>query len=386
MTAVAPDFSAPMSSAEIPIPEVARISDIEMKQARVAEFLDREGLDALQIETPANFAWFTSGGSCSRPGSTSPIAALFITANARVVVCHNSETSQLFDYELPGLGFQLKERAWTEPLPEILTDLCRGRRVGSDRCFPKTVNVADSIRQLRTPLTPFECSRIRTLGRNVVHAVEATARSLKAGRIEAEIAGEMAHRMIKHQITPLRLQILADARGRRYRHWHYDDTPVRRWCTLLAIGSRWGLCVGVSRTVAFAQLDTLTIASMQQATMLTATAARFSECGWKFADTMDRVRRIYEKVEAAEEWRQAALGGVIGYDPDEDLLLPKSDYLIQPQTALFYHPTVGPAVAAETILTAPDGFEILTPPENWPTIEVSVKDSTVTCPGILPAY
>jgi Xaa-Pro dipeptidase len=386
MAVVASEQPGPMSSAEIPIPEVARIADIEMKQARVAEFLDREGLDALLLETPANFAWFTSGGNCSREGGATPMAALFITPTARVVVCHNSETSQIFDHEIHSLGFQLKERAWTEPLSEILADLCRGRRVGSDRDFPNTQNFSEAIRQLRTPLTPFECSRIRTLGRNVVHAVEATARSLKSGRIESEIAGEMAHRLIKHQITPRRLQVLADSRGRRYRHWRYDDTPVRRWVTLLAIGSRWGLCVGVSRTIAFTQLDTLTIAAMQHATMLTATAARFSTCGWKFADTMDRVRRIYEKAEEAEEWRHAPLGGVIGYDPDEDLLLPKSDYLIQPQTALFYHPTVGPAVAAETILTMPDGFEILTPPENWPTIEVTVKDLTVTCPGILPAY
>ena len=386
MAVVASEQAGPMSSAEIPIPEVARIADIEMKQARVAEFLDRAGLDALLLETPANFGWFTSGGNCSREGGATPLAALFITPSARVVVCHNSETSHVFDHEIPGLGFQLKELAWTEPLADILSDLCRGRRVGSDRCFPHTQDFSDAIRQLRTPLTPLECSRIRTLGRHVVHAVEATARSLICGRIEAEIAGELAHRLIKHQITPRRLQVLADSRGLRYHHWRYDDSPVRRWVTLLAIGSRWGLCVGVSRTVAFTQLDTLTLSAMQSATMLTATAARFSTCGWKLGDTMDRVRRIYEKTAEAEEWRKAPLGGVIGYEPEEDLLLPKSDYLIQPQTALFYHPTVGPAVAAETILTLPDGFEILTPPENWPTIEVIVKDSTVTCPGIWTAY
>lgn len=386
MTAVAVDRSGPMSSGEIPVPESERVADIDLKQARVAEFLEREELDALLLEAPANFAWFTSGGDCTRSGCAGTTAALFITPSARVVICRNSDTSQVFDHELPGLGFQLKERTWTEPMSEILTDLCRGRHVGSDQCFPRTRNVADSIRELRTPLTPLECHRIRNLGRNVVHAVEATARALKAGRIESEIAGEMSHRMIKHQITPLRLQVLADARGRRYRHWSYDDTPVRRWCTLLAIGSRWGLCVGVSRTVAFAQLDKLTTSAMNHATMLTATAARFSQSGWKFADTMDRVRRIYEKVEEPEEWRNAPIGGVIGYEAAEELLIPKSNYLIQPQTALFYHPTVGPAVAAETFLALPDGFEILTPTEHWPTIDVTVKDSIVTCPGILPRY
>lgn len=375
-----------MSSGEIPSPEAERVADIELKQTRVAEFLEREGLDALLLESPANFAWFTSGGDCTRSGESATTAALFITPAARVVICRNSDTPQVFDHELPGLGFQLKERAWTEPLADILTDLCRGRQVGSDRCFPRTKNLSEAIRELRTPLTPLECQRIRTLGRNVVHAVEATARALKAGRTESEIAGEISHRLIKHQITPQRLQILADSRGRRYRHWSYDDTPVRRWCTLLAIGSRWGLNVGVSRTVAFAQLDTLTVSAINHATMLTATAARFSQAGWKFADTMDRVRRIYEKVEETEEWRNAPIGGVIGYEPSETLLAPKSDYLIQPQTALFYHPTVGPAVAAETFLTLPDGFEILTPTENWPTIEVTVKDSIVTCPGILPLF
>lgn len=378
--------TSPMSSGEIQIPEEDRVVDVELKQAHVAEFLDREGLDALLLETPANFAWFTSGGDCTRSGGSMTTAALFITPTARVVICRNSDTSQVFEYELPGLGFQLKERSWTEPMSEILTDLCRGRQVGSDRCFPRTKNISDSIGELRTPLTSLECQRVRTLGRNVVHAVEATCRSLKAGRLESEIAGEVAHRMIKHQIIPERIQVLADARGRRHRHWSFDETPVRRWCTILAIGTRWGLNVGVSRTVAFTQLDSLTVASFNHATMLTATAARFSQVGWKFADTMDRVRRIYEKVEEAEEWRHAPVGGVIGYEPAEDMLLPRSDYLIQPQTPMFFHPTVGPAVAGETVLTLPDGFEILTPVENWPTMEVTVKDATVTSPAILPLY
>ena len=88
-----------------------------------------------------------------------------------------------------------------------------------------------------------------------------------------------------------------------------------------------------------------------------------------------------------KEWREIDRGPqVIGYDPEEDLLIPKSDYLIQPRTALFYHPTIGSAVAAETLLTLPAGFEILTPCENWPTIEVTVKDSTLTFPTILQAY
>lgn len=383
MSAAVTAMPSPMSSGEIPTVDPDRIADIESKQNLLAEFMERGGLDAILLEHPASFAWFTSGGDSTRNGERDPIAFLFITQTARVVVCRNCDTSQIFDNELPALGFQLKERPWTESLKEMVVDLCRGRRVASDSGFPKTKNILEQLRQFRQQLTTFERNRIRILGRNVVHAVEATGRSLTSGRIESEIAGELSHRLIKHQILPRRLQVLADARGRRFRHWSFDDSAIQRWCTLLAVGTRWGLCVGVSRTISFAPLDPLTVAAFHQATMLTATAARFAECGWKFADTMDRVRRIYEKADQVDEWRVAPLGGVIAYEPCEVPLIPKSDHLIRPGTALYLHPTVGPAVAAETFLTLQDGFEILTPPEQWPTVEVNVKDSTVTCPGIL---
>jgi Xaa-Pro dipeptidase len=383
MSVAVSELPGPASSGEIPTVDPERADDIEFKQHLLAEFMERENFDAILLEHPASFAWFTSGGDSTRNGEREPIAFLFITPNARVVICRNSDTAQVFDHELPGLGFQLKERPWTDSLRDILGDLCRGRQVASDSGFPRTKNISEQLRQLRLQLTPFECRRLRVLGRNVVHAVEATGRGLSPGRTEAEIAGEIAHRLIKHQIVPRRLQVLADARGRRFRHWSYDETPIKRWCTLLAVGSRWGLCVGVSRTVAFGQLDPLIVADFHQATMLTATAARFAECGWKFADTMDRVRRIYEKADQVDEWRVAPLGGVIGYEPCEVPLVPRSDYLIRPNTGLFLHPTVGPAVAAESILTLPDGFELLTPPEQWSTVEVNVKGSIVKSPGIL---
>src|SRR5437868_4551184 len=99
-TTIANDVAPAMSSGEIPIPNEERVADVELKQARVAEFLDREGLDALLLETPANFAWFTSGGDCTRSGGSATTAALFITPTARVVICRNSDTPQVFDHEL----------------------------------------------------------------------------------------------------------------------------------------------------------------------------------------------------------------------------------------------------------------------------------------------
>ena len=49
-----------------------------------------------------------------------------------VVVTTNAESAQLFDRELQGLGFQLKERPWHEPRSTLIEDLCP-RTIGRER-------------------------------------------------------------------------------------------------------------------------------------------------------------------------------------------------------------------------------------------------------------
>lgn len=105
----------PMSSAEFQTVDGDRLADIQHKHAAVKQLLTVRQLDAILLQRPLNFAWFTSGGDCSRGGSSDASAALFITPEARVVVTSNAESAQLFDRELQGLGFQLKERPWHEP-------------------------------------------------------------------------------------------------------------------------------------------------------------------------------------------------------------------------------------------------------------------------------
>jgi len=52
------------------------------------------------------------------------------------------------------------------------------------------------------PLTALECERLRKLGAIAAHAVEATARNFEPGETEADIAGHLANRLIKHEVHP----------------------------------------------------------------------------------------------------------------------------------------------------------------------------------------
>ncbi|MFO1023425.1 MAG: aminopeptidase P family N-terminal domain-containing protein [Planctomycetales bacterium] len=182
----------------MPTADIARIEDLEAKHRRVIELMSEQGLDALLIQQPENFAWFTAGGDNTGRGGPDITAALFITPDARVIVGGNADIGQVFDTEILGLGFQLKERPWFEPKNVLLSDLCRGRRVGSDTPLPRTQDLSAELATLRFPLTPFECDRMRKIGRHLAHAVEATARNLQELQSEAEVAGEVSHRLLKH--------------------------------------------------------------------------------------------------------------------------------------------------------------------------------------------
>jgi hypothetical protein len=153
MATVTNQSAQPLSSGEFDITDPDRYEDVDRKQAQVADFLARRGYDALLVKQPCNFAWFTSGADCPRHEGSDPIAALFITPEARVVVANNVESGQLFDRQLGGLGFQLKQRPWHEGRLGLLEDLCRGRNVACDALQPGTTDASTEVAALRLPLT-----------------------------------------------------------------------------------------------------------------------------------------------------------------------------------------------------------------------------------------
>ncbi|MCH7988878.1 MAG: M24 family metallopeptidase [Planctomycetes bacterium] len=383
MTALVYSQTEPVSSEELPVTDPQRSADIEHKQRLVADFLQSHQYDALLLQKPENFSWFTSGGNCARSGSSEPTASLFITPEARVVVTANSNSAQLFERELPGLGFQLKERDWSEPRHALVEDLCRGRTVASDSGIGGTHDVSVQLTAMQLPLTAVECKRMRELGRLVAHAVEAACRACRPGQTEAEIAGNVAHRLIKRQVIPERIQIMADGRSARFRHWGYGSDRVDRVVTVAVVGRRWGLCLGAARTVSFGNPSSAIDDAYQRAVLVHAAGIYFSQPEWELFEIWNRIQRIYEKNGLTDEWRLAEQAEVIGYRLCEIPLVANSEFRLTPQMAVHWHPSVGPAVLGDSILVSQRKFELLTPMENWPSLKVEVKGVRVDCPAIL---
>jgi Xaa-Pro aminopeptidase len=360
-----------------------RLAEIADKQDRVRSLLNAHSADALLLQDPANIAWFTSGADVSRFATDSCQTSLFLTEDARLFATNAVDSAQLFEREVFGLGFQLKQREWFQPHAALLEDLCRGRRVVSDSGFEGTRNVAKKVAALRLPLTDLEADRLRRLSRVLVHAVEVTAGRIRRGMTESAVAGELSHRLLRRTVAPVRIQVCSDGRNQRYRHWPFGEDIIESYATVSCVARRWGLHVGVSRTVCLDHVPQDLWAAHQRAVLLHATGMYFSRHGQPLKSLWPKVHRIYEKFGLSSEWQLADQADITGYRASEHSLTPGSDWELQAPTPVFWHPSVHAAAPGDTVLVTSRGCEILTRSSVWPELRVQVKGRDVPCAGLL---
>jgi len=178
---VVPDPAADHGQAEL----IYRREDIEQKHDRVRRFLDETGQDAVVLGRSDSVAWFTSGGELGQDFTSEYSSILlFINRTSRAVITDNVQSSRVFEEELAGLGFQLKERPWFDDPMRPVAELCHNKRVTTDlgvTCCSNWRRETDPLRNLRQQLTSLERQRLRELGRTLTCAVEATCRHFDRG-------------------------------------------------------------------------------------------------------------------------------------------------------------------------------------------------------------
>jgi Xaa-Pro aminopeptidase len=378
-----PDPAADHGDAELKL----RRDDVEEKHQRIRDFLDATGNEAVVLGMADSVAWFTAGGDlgqdlCSGRGSI----LLFINRACRAVVSDNVQSSRVFEEELCGLGFQLKERPWYDDPFQAVSELCHNKRVAMDlggfACSPLR-RESDALRALRRRLTALERQRLRELGRTLSLAVEATCRNFDRGEREADVAGHLAHRLIREGVVPVDLRVASDDRLARFRQPTFKDSPILKRASIVVTGRRHGLCASVTRTVSFGPVDREHKAHHSLATMVDATCIFFSRPGEVVSEVFRRARRIYEKFDHPHEWTLDYQGDIVGYSPREVLLRPDSNLVLETNTALAWSPSVGSARTEDTVVIDARGYEVVTAPQDWPLIDVAVKGFVIPRPAIL---
>jgi Xaa-Pro aminopeptidase len=363
-----------------------RREDVEEKHARVRDLLTEGRLDAVLLGRADSLAWFTSGGELGLDlGSEMGSGLLYINHSCRAVVTDNVQSGRLFEEELAGLGFQLKERCWFDEPGRVVDELSHNKRVVCDlgpRVSPWSRDL-DGLKALRRPLTQLERQRLRELGRTLTLAVEATCRNFVRGETEADVAGHLAHRLIREGVVPVELRVAGDDRPARYRQPSFKSAPIERLAVITVTGRRHGQCATVTRTVSFGPAPTDLKSRHTLAAMIDATCIYFSRPEEPVSEVFRRARRIYEKFKSPHEWTLDYLGFVVGYQPREAILVPDSPIRLAHGTPLCWSPSIGPARSSDTMVVDKRGYEIVTAAQRWPTIEVAVKGFSIPRPAIL---
>jgi len=363
-----------------------RRADVERKHRRVIALLDQTGHDAVVLGLPESLAWFTAGGDLgSDLGSEAGPVLLFVNRTSRAVVTDNVQSARVFEEELAGLGFQLKERAWFDEPGRVVEELTHNKRALSDlgpRPSPWPRGV-DALRALRTPLTPLERLNLRLLGRTLASAVEATCRNFHPGETEADVAGHLAHRLIREGVVPVDIRVAGDDRSLRYRQHRFKAEPIRRRATVTATGRRLGLCATLSRTVCFGPAGAEVRGRHGLAAMVDATCIYFSRPGEPAAEVLRRARRIFEKFNRPHEWTLDYPGHTLGYAAREAVFAPDSPLVFAADSALCWSPSVDDARSSDTVVIDARGYECVTAAQAWPMIDVAVKGFVIQRPGLL---
>jgi len=375
-----PADEAPIEAPPPAIP--SRRDDIESKQEKIARLLGDSGCDYLLLLEPGNYRWFTSGsGYKGLQHADAPI--LFANAQQRWLLCSNIDTQRYFDEELDGLGFQVKEWPWHGSREQFLADLVFGRKVASDLSFRDCKDVSAFLETERRRLSKFEQERARELGRLAAHALEATARNVEPGDTEEEVAGHLAHRLLRHGVEPFSLRVSADERSAKYRRAGASAEPIRKFTLLQATAAKFGLYVTASRSISFGEPGEEHQREFEMACRLHTYWLTSIKVGDRASTVSALSKNVLRSTPFEHEWRLSPPGWLTGRRPSEALFTPASPERFSEGRLVVWQAQIGAASVCDTYLVQENGWNSITAVEEWPVRRYVIQGARIECPDLL---
>lgn len=363
------------------------LQDVRIKEERVRDFLEKEGLDALVLGRQDNFAWVTAGGD-NRVINNSDMGEGFvvITKDHKWLVAHHMDGRRFIEEQAPDQGYELVTLYWHQgTTAEEILELTAGMRVGADFTLPGARQYGPEIVDLHYPFTDLDLKRLRWVGRKSNEIITRVAEDLKPGMTESEVAARFAYEYTLQGMSLDALMVGADERISRYRHPLAGDKAIDRYAFLHPAGRRWGLHANVTRLVHFGEPPEEIRSAHRAVTTVGAHVATMLTPGVRFADILAEEKRLYTVLGYPDEWNYHFLGGISGYtlvDPTR-CLDPEARVVLRQSYGYFI--TITGAKFEELMVLTENGVEIASLPADgeWPTRVASTPNGDITVPDIL---
>ncbi len=360
-----------------------RRADIDTKQDKVGKLLEELGCEGVVLLMPAHVSWFTGGINVRGLIADGERPGVYTNGRQRWLLASNVDAQRLFDEELDGLGFQLKEWQWGVGRAVLLGELVHGKKFATDRPFPNMPLVNDRLRTELRPLSAYERELYAALGSAVTHALEATARNSQAGQSEQEIAGQLAHRLYRHGVEAVGLSVAVDDRAKRFRRAGFTEATAERVCVLQATGMRDGLYVTASRTVCFGPPEPDFRLEFDTAVKLSAVYRSQTRPGATVGAAAEAGRVLTHGTDFEHDWRAAQQGYGAGRFPAEELRKANNDEKFATDWPIVWQARVHRAAVVDTMLVSDAEPIAVTPPDGWPFKRIRIRDHAYDVPDLL---
>jgi hypothetical protein len=360
--------------------------DLDERAARLDDFLDAEGIEAVWFARPNGFAWLTGGSNVVDRDGDVGVAAAGYDGEFRVLT--DSIEAQRIRHEEVSDAFTLEQFTWYDS--DLASELASRSPTpaAADFDVPGLEDLDTS--ELRQPLSPTDVERYRSLCADTAEAVETVCRSLDPDDVEADVATELTAALRRRGIEAPVALVGGSRRAQRYRHYTARDDPLGDYALLSVTAQRDGLYASCSRTVAFDPPEWLAArtrkAARVEATALAATRAaatgglpaNSSDDPGTAGDVFGAIQDAYAAVGFSGEWELHHQGGAAGFAGREWIATPDATDHVRAPMGYSWNPTIQGAKSEDTHLVTADAIEPLTVTGEWPTISVE----SVELPGV----
>ena len=369
-----------------------RASEVAAKLVTLRAWLSGNGHPAVVLAGAGPLAWI--GAGLTDPierGAAFGLAWVVVTATRASIITTNVEASRLRAEEsVDTLGFEIHAVPWHDrhglvALAETIAGASR-TKIASDGHPAFGIDADTELSALRITLTEPEIARIRSLGRDATIALEHALRGWRPGERDLALQARVAGALETAGIYAACLIVGGDERVERFRHPVARGAAIDRLAMVVVVGQRDGLHVALTRFAAAGEPTPALEAIHERVRALEALVLEAIRPGTTYGAIAEALAAGYAGVGHAEGWRDHYQGGPVGYRQREFELAPGQvddpwwARLVATGDAVAYNPSLsGGGKIEDTFLITPDGPELLTTSEEWPTIA-----STLTSGRVIP--
>jgi len=369
----------------------SKAEELQEKKRRIEGYIQEEGLEGLLLARDYNFAWATAGrDNHVTRGSEEGASFLLFDSEKAYLLTTNIEAPRLREEELSKElreAFSLEVIAYPwyeEELEGTVAELgVEPEGVRTDVPSLGFAPLGADFFRLRKSLTPGERERYRSLGEKATEVMEDFCRNLEPGLSEMEIAGSLGGKLMESGMEPSVLLVGSDERARKFRHPVPQEKCVEDYVMVVICARREGQVVSLTRCIHFGSVpkelrDKFSACAQVDAAMIAATRP-----GRAVGSVVERAQEVYAEQGFPGEWKHHHQGGPTGYKERDYLATAGSEDPILEGQAFAWNPSIQGAKSEDTILVEKEGAQLITEPDDWPTISVETNGRSFQRPDLL---